>query len=121
MFDEQQASLSQADMSYILGEKNLSLHSELHNTNSHSNVKVVSIMNYINSWLSENGHIPSFANHHSYLPVSCHAKLGFEQINEDLYARSDNKFLVLNGPGVGSWKSQAVTKLGGLSEDFCFT
>lgn len=120
MFDEQQASLSQADMSYILGEKNLVLPSEFHNTNIQSNLKVVSIMNYINSWLSDDGRIPSFAYHSSYLPASC-AKLGFEQINEDLYARSDNKFLVLNGPGVDSWTSHAVTKLGGLSEDFCFT
>ena len=37
---------------------------------------------------------------------------GFEQINEDLYARKDNKFLVFNGAGVASWTSppQPVTK-----------
>lgn len=37
---------------------------------------------------------------------------GFEQINEDLYARKDNKFMVFNGAGVNSWKSppQPVTK-----------
>jgi hypothetical protein len=28
---------------------------------------------------------------------------GFEQINEDLFARKDNKFMVLNGAGVDSW------------------
>jgi hypothetical protein len=38
--------------------------------------------------------------------------LGFEQINEDLFARKDNKFMVFNGAGVDSWKSppQPVTK-----------
>jgi hypothetical protein len=37
---------------------------------------------------------------------------GFEQINEDLFARKDNKFMVFNGAGVKSWKSppQPVTK-----------
>jgi len=30
---------------------------------------------------------------------------GFEQINEDLYARKDNKFMVFNGAGVNSWKT----------------
>jgi len=37
---------------------------------------------------------------------------GFEQINEDLYARKDNKFMVFNGAGVQSWKNppQPVTK-----------
>jgi hypothetical protein len=37
---------------------------------------------------------------------------GFEQINEDLFARKDNKFMVFNGAGVDSWKSppQPMTK-----------
>ena len=37
---------------------------------------------------------------------------GFEQINEDLFARKDNKFMVFNGAGVNSWKNppEAVTK-----------
>jgi len=37
---------------------------------------------------------------------------GFEQINEDLYARKDNKFMVFNGAGVDSWSTppQPVTK-----------
>ena len=37
---------------------------------------------------------------------------GFEQINEDLFARKDNKFMVFNGAGVNSWTSppQPVTK-----------
>ena len=41
---------------------------------------------------------------------------GFEQINEDLYARKDNKFMVFNGPGVESWVSppQPVTKTKGI-------
>ncbi len=37
---------------------------------------------------------------------------GFEQINEDLFARKDNKFMVFNGASVDSWKypPQPVTK-----------
>ena len=37
---------------------------------------------------------------------------GFEQINEDLFARKDNKFIVFNYAGVNSWMSppQPVTK-----------
>lgn len=31
---------------------------------------------------------------------------GFEQINEDLYARKDNKFMVFNRPGVDTWKGK---------------
>lgn len=43
---------------------------------------------------------------------------GFEQINEDLFARKDNKFIVLNGPAVDSWDdSQPKTKLTGIEED----
>ncbi len=37
---------------------------------------------------------------------------GFEQINEDLYSRTDNKYMVLNGAGVASWNGcKGVTKL----------
>lgn len=43
---------------------------------------------------------------------------GFEQINEDLFARKDNKFIVLNGAGVDSWNgTQPKTKLQGIEED----
>ena len=37
---------------------------------------------------------------------------GFEQINEDLFARKDNKFMVFNSAGVDSWSSppQPMTK-----------
>jgi len=43
---------------------------------------------------------------------------GFEQINEDLFARKDNKFIVLNGAGVDSWDgTQPKTKLHGIEED----
>lgn len=35
----------------------------------------------------------------------------FEQINDDMFARKDNKFLVLNGVGVDTWSgSQSTTK-----------
>ena len=37
---------------------------------------------------------------------------GFEQINEDLFARRENKFMVLNGPGVETWQgAEAQTKV----------
>jgi hypothetical protein len=37
---------------------------------------------------------------------------GFEQINEDMFARKDNKFMVFNGAGVDSWHgTQPVTKV----------
>lgn len=37
---------------------------------------------------------------------------GFEQINDDLFARKDNKFMVFNGAGVDSWKGTLpITKL----------
>ena len=44
---------------------------------------------------------------HTQRPIS-----GFEQINEDLFARKDNKFMVFNSAGVDSWSSppQPVTK-----------
>ena len=40
---------------------------------------------------------------------------GFEMINEDMFARKDNKFMVFNGAGVDSWNGKApVTKASGL-------
>jgi hypothetical protein len=37
---------------------------------------------------------------------------GFEQINETMFARKDNKFMVLNQPGVDSWNSTCpITKI----------
>lgn len=37
---------------------------------------------------------------------------GFEQINEDMFARKDNKFMVFNGAGVDSWHgTQPLTKI----------
>jgi hypothetical protein len=53
-------------------------------------------------------------NNIDVLKVQSHLEVppGFEQINEDLYARKDNKFMVFNGAGVQSWKNppQPVTK-----------
>lgn len=41
---------------------------------------------------------------------------GFEQINEDLFARKDNKFMVFNGAGVNSWQgTEPATKVVNLS------
>ena len=37
------------------------------------------------------------------------APSGFEQINDDLYSKKQNKFMVLNGAGVDSWKKYAET------------
>ena len=40
---------------------------------------------------------------------------GFEMINEDMFARKDNKFMVFNGAGIDSWNGKApVTKASGL-------
>jgi hypothetical protein len=37
---------------------------------------------------------------------------GFEQINDDMFARKDNKFMVLNGAGVSSWHgAHPITKI----------
>jgi len=37
---------------------------------------------------------------------------GFEQINEDMFSRKENKFMVLNGAGVDSWTgTQPITKV----------
>jgi len=36
---------------------------------------------------------------------------GFEQINEDMFARKDNKFMVFNGAGVQTWTAQPITKV----------
>ena len=43
---------------------------------------------------------------------------GFEQINEDMFARHDNKFMVFNGPGVACWKgTEPVTKVSRMEDD----
>lgn len=40
---------------------------------------------------------------------------GFEMINEDMFSRKDNKFMVFNGPGVDSWSGNSpVTKISGI-------
>jgi hypothetical protein len=42
---------------------------------------------------------------------------GFEMINEDFFARKDNKFMVFNGTGVNSWRgTEPVTKISGVDE-----
>jgi hypothetical protein len=41
---------------------------------------------------------------------------GFEMINEDLYSRKENKFMVFNGPGVESWGDTPVTKIVGIEK-----
>jgi hypothetical protein len=43
---------------------------------------------------------------------------GFEMINEDMFARKDNKFMVLNGTGVDSWRGTGspVTKISGIEK-----
>jgi hypothetical protein len=43
---------------------------------------------------------------------------GFEQINDDLFARKDNKFMVFNGAGVDAWHGiEPITKISTLSGD----
>lgn len=42
---------------------------------------------------------------------------GFEMINEDFFARKDNKFMVLNGAAVDSWHgTEPVTKISGIDK-----
>lgn len=42
---------------------------------------------------------------------------GFEMINEDFFARKDNKFMVFNGAGVDSWHgTEPVTKISGVDK-----
>jgi len=45
------------------------------------------------------------------------APRGFEQINDDMFARKDNKFMVFNGVGVQSWMDTTMeTKLSQTEE-----
>jgi hypothetical protein len=42
---------------------------------------------------------------------------GFEQINDDLFSRKENKFMVFNGAGVDSWEgTQPITKRSHLDD-----
>jgi hypothetical protein len=41
---------------------------------------------------------------------------GFEKINEDMYSRKDNKFMVFNGPGVNSYSNTPVTPTAGIDK-----
>ena len=45
---------------------------------------------------------------------------GFEMINEDMFSRKENKFMVFNGPGVDSWSvgtaTNPVTKMSGIEK-----
>jgi hypothetical protein len=42
---------------------------------------------------------------------------GFEMINEDFFARKENKFMVFNGAGVDSWKgTEPITKTSGIDK-----
>ena len=40
-----------------------------------------------------------------------HVKDGFEQINDDLFARRANKFMVFNGVGMQEWTTKPLTKM----------
>ncbi|KAG7346422.1 SacI homology domain containing protein [Nitzschia inconspicua] len=42
---------------------------------------------------------------------------GFEMINDDMFSRKDNKFMVFNGPGVDSWSGYSPqTKISGIEK-----
>eukprot|EP00957_Ditylum_brightwellii_P113701 8669251-Ditylum_brightwellii.AAC.1 len=59
---------------------------------------------------------PSLFSYQNHRPVPP----GFEQINEDLYARRDNKFMVFNGTGVDFWNGAIpcpITKIHSIEED----
>lgn len=42
---------------------------------------------------------------------------GFEQINENLFAREDNRFMVFNDVGVDRWPPKSKTKIGTIEHD----
>ena len=42
---------------------------------------------------------------------------GFEQINENLFARKDNRFMVFNRIDIDSWPPKSKTKIGGIEQD----
>jgi len=42
---------------------------------------------------------------------------GFEQINENMFARKDNRFMVFNDVGVGQWPPKSKTKIGTIEHD----
>lgn len=143
MFDNQESLLSSVDTTFISGQKYSNEPSYARHTTSpkpdESSTVTVSVavldaprelkpeivtkkphnqemtlQRTISKWLNdpEGTSIPS---------MTLHSKLrqGFEQINDDLYAKKDNKFLVLNGAGISSWTNISPrTKIGGLAEDF---
>lgn len=43
---------------------------------------------------------------------------GFEQINDDLYARVENKFLVFNAAGLCAWPPHPITKIKSPDEQY---
>jgi hypothetical protein len=42
---------------------------------------------------------------------------GFEQINDNLFARKENRFLVFNDAGLSEWPPESETKLGSIIND----
>jgi hypothetical protein len=65
----------------------------------------IAITSYSGDSMSVTPSLYQFAPQHD-VPV------GFEQINEDMFARRDNKFMVFNGAGVDSWTgTQPITKV----------
>lgn len=46
---------------------------------------------------------------------------GFEMINEDMFARKNNKFMVFNGPGADTFQSKPVTKISRLEDTLLTT
>ena len=55
---------------------------------------------------------PLFELDHREVPA------GFEKINEDMFSRKDNKFMVFNGPGVHSWghDNNPITPTAGIEK-----
>ena len=129
-FFDDSAPISQLDMTYLLGEK-----PKL----GQSGAKAASREVRRTTFADKDDKAPSFAEKASRLGISIPSSsdiekwkspplftferkggvpAGFEQINEDLFARKDNKFMVLNGAGVDSWDgTQPKTKLKGIEED----
>mmetsp|Transcript_25508 Transcript_25508/g.36326 ORF Transcript_25508/g.36326 Transcript_25508/m.36326 type:complete len:279 (+) Transcript_25508:1128-1964(+) len=110
--------LSDLELTYVVGslvkenapKQNRDWSESIQSTNTEDFVKTAADAGYSirsNSDIQQTKSPPLFTFHRSGdIPA------GFEQINEALFARKDNKFMVFNGPGVDSWQgARPITKV----------
>jgi len=114
MFDDQ-TELSRVNQMYMLGQTSIL---PLADTSSSSSTSART-KNIGNVWNSDQKMNITSSSTAFISQSRRRVRPGFEQINEDLYARKENKYMVFNGPGVDSWRgSQPITKVKGIEEDF---